>query len=524
MIVLVGFMGAGKSTIGPSLATRLGLPYVDTDAEIERRAGATIPEIFRSRGEADFRAVERETVASALASGDAVVSLGGGALGDPATRAALEWATVVHLDISFTEALGRIGDPAARPMLGTGDPKALYDSRRSDYEDVADHSVDTTGKPAEVVVDEIAALLVPSGGTPENVRRIRVDVPGAPYDVVVGSGLLARVAELIPMPSSAEKVVVIGHPSLRKVSDVVATALGSALDASVIEVAEGETSKSLATAARLYDALTSAGIHRHDLVVGVGGGVVCDLAGYVASTFNRGIAVAYVPTSLLAQVDAAIGGKTAVNLPAGKNLVGTFHQPVAVIADVGVLHDLPDEELRSGLAEVVKHGLIADPELVVVIESRAEALLGRDDALLEEVVARAAAIKAVIVGLDERERGRRAELNYGHTFGHAIEHLGTGSIRHGEAVALGMMAAAYAAAELGLIDEDVVDTHRRVLAAVGLPTSAPVTIEELEPVWQRDKKFDRGVRFVLLEGLGRPRTGVEIPRDVLERAIKRLAS
>ena len=523
MIVLVGFMGAGKSTVGPLLAMRLGLPFVDTDAEIERRGGGTVAQIFQEHGEPGFRALERETVAWALESDDAVISLGGGALDDPAARASLEWATVVHLDVAFTEALNRIDDPALRPMLAKTDPKALYDDRRSVYRNIADHSVDTTGKAPAEVIDELVGLLGDRVTSPAGSRRIRVGIPGAPYEMVVGAGLLEKAGELIPLPAGAERAAVITHPTLQHFANRVVASLGQkGLQSSTFEIAEGETSKDLATVQRLYDGLAAAGIHRNDLVVGVGGGVVCDVAGFVASTYNRGVAVAHVPTTLLAQVDAAIGGKTAVNLGAGKNLVGTFHQPRAVIADVAVLRELPEAELRSGLAEVIKHGLIADPGLLDMVAERSLELFAGDEAVLEEVVARAAAVKAAIVTADERERDRRAVLNYGHTFGHAIEHVG--SIRHGEAVALGMMAAAYAAAELGLIGEDVVDTHRRVLAAVGLPTAATMDIEELEPVWQRDKKYDRGVRFVLLEGIGRPRMGVEIPRDVLERVVKRLGS
>ena len=525
MIVLVGFMGAGKSTVGPLLATKLGLPYVDTDAEIERRGGGTIAEIFEQQGEPAFRALERETVAWALEEGDAVVSLGGGAADDPVARATLEWTTVIHLDVTFMEAMRRIAEPDARPMLAATDPKALYDDRRSVYASIADHTVDTTGKLPPEVVDEIVGLIPAAPPASAGLRRVRVPVADYPYEIVIGRDLLGRAAQLIPRPPGAERAVVITHPGLRGLAEPVIASLEAAgLSTTTTDIDEGEGSKSLATAERLYGDLLAAGMHRNDLVVGVGGGVVCDVAGYVASTFNRGLAVAHVPTTLLAQVDAAIGGKTGVNLPAGKNLVGTFHQPCVVICDVTLLGELPEAELRGGLAEVIKHGFIADPGLIALIEARRAELLARESDLLEELVTRAAAVKAKIVAEDEREQGPRAQLNYGHTFGHAIEHVGRGAIRHGEAVSLGMMAAVYAAAELGLVDEDVVDLHRRVLSAVGLPVAAPYSIEELEPVWQRDKKYERGVRFVLLEGIGRVRAGVEVPREVLERTLKRLAS
>lgn len=521
MIVLIGFMGAGKSTVGRLLASTVGLPFIDTDAEIAGRSGTSIPEIFATQGEPAFRALEREVVTDVLAGRDAVVSLGGGALEDPSARAALEWAKVVFLDVDFAVALARAGDTLERPMLARGDPKALYDTRKEIYARLADFSIDTTDRnPQEVAEDILAGLGLQTEGAP--IRRLPVSLGERSYDVVVGRDLVPRAAELIPIPPTVEIVGVVTHPELRTIADAVAAALGARAQSWVFEVPSGEGSKSVAAAEALYGALADAGVHRGDLLVTVGGGVLCDLTGFVASTFNRGVAVAHVPTTLLAQVDAAIGGKTAVNLSAGKNLVGTFHQPLAVVCDVGVLESLPAAEFRSGLAEVVKHGLIADPGLLDLLQNRTTDILGRDLDLLEEVVARAAAIKARIVGADERERGVRAHLNYGHTFGHAIEHLHAGGMRHGEAVALGMMAAAYTASELGMLDEDGVATHRRALSAVGLPVTMELDIAALAPLWERDKKYSRGVRFVLLAGLGEPRAGMEVPLEILERALKRM--
>ncbi|MGI8774239.1 MAG: 3-dehydroquinate synthase, partial [Actinomycetota bacterium] len=254
-------------------------------------------------------------------------------------------------------------------------------------------------------------------------------------------------------------------------------------------------------------------------------GVVGDLAGFVASTYARGLALVQVPTSLLAQVDASIGGKTAVNLAAGKNLVGTFHQPLAVVADIDTLATLPEEEFVSGMAEVIKYGLIAEPDLLGYVTGNSDALKRRDPAVLQEIVARSAAIKAGIVASDETEQGRRAYLNYGHTFAHAIEHLhGYGALRHGEAVALGMMAAASLARELGHLDDDDVRLHRRSLQALGLPVSAPLEVDDLAVAWQRDKKYRDGVRFVLLQRIGSPVAGIEADRDTIRVALERMTS
>ncbi len=525
MIVLVGFMGSGKTAVGRALAQKVGLPFVDTDRVIEDRAGAPIADVFASGGESAFREIERDVVAEVLSGPDAVVALGGGALGDPTTCAALEWATVVHLEVAYPEAMKRIGADPGRPMLAISDPKALFSERLPVYRRVADLSVATDGRSEDEIADDIAGRTEKPPPDEAPYRSVPVPIAGHPYEVLIGSGLAARTGELAPVLDDAEIAVVVTHPTLRHLADPVAASLEErGLRVRFAEVPEGERSKSLEVAGGLYDALARAGAHRRDLVVAVGGGVICDLAGFVASTYHRGMPVINVATTLLAQVDAAIGGKTGVNLTHGKNLVGTIHQPACVICDVDALRELPDEEFRSGLAEVVKYGLIAAPDLLTVIETKADELFARVPDLLIEVVARAAAIKARVVAGDEREEGARAHLNYGHTFGHALEQAaGFEGIRHGEAISLGMMAVAYLARELGRIDDDAVELHRRALSAAGLPTTATLDIGALEGAWQHDKKYVGEVRFVLLSAIGRPEAGITAPRDAIERALKRMA-
>ena len=525
MIVLVGFMGSGKTTVGRALAGVAGLPFADTDALIEKRAGRSIAEIFETDGEEGFRSLEREVVAEVLSGPDAVVALGGGAPGDPDTRAALSEATAVYLKTSFETARVRVGDVRARPLFSGGDPHALLESRLPLYESVADITVPTDGRSPEVVAKEISDLVLVGDAPPSGFERVTVELGPRSYDVVVGRGLIGRIAEIMPRVEHAEKAFLVSHPTLDSYSDRVARSLqDSGLGTHLLEVPEGESSKSADVAARLLGEMAEAAAHRHDLVVGVGGGVVTDLAGFVASTYARGVPVLHVATSLLGQVDAAIGGKTGVNLPQGKNLVGTMHQPIQVICDVGALDTLPEAELRSGMAEVIKYGLIRDPELLDLVLVRRDDILRRDPQVLEELVTRSARAKAAVVAEDEMERGGRAALNYGHTFGHALEQAsGYAGLRHGEAVALGMMAAAYVARELGRIDEEAVDRHRRALEAVGLPVSAPIRMEELEGAWLRDKKYKGGTRFVLLREIGVVETDIKVDRQVIERALERMA-
>jgi 3-dehydroquinate synthase len=415
-----------------------------------------------------------------------------------------------------------VGGADDRPMLRLADPFVLYEERRLLYEEAADLGVDTDGRTPEEVAAELAVRL---GAPPQGVRRIRVGTGEDGYEVVVGSGLIDRLARLVPIPADAERAFVVAQPGLGAYVDAVAAKLRSAgLAVAETDVPAGEEAKTVSEAERLWTWLADLGASRHDLVVAVGGGAVTDLAGFVAATYARGLASINVPTTLLGQVDAAIGAKTGVNLPQGKNLVGSFHRPRAVICDVDTLRTLPEAELRAGLAEVAKYGFIAEPGLLDLITERIDALLARDAETVTEVVARSVAIKAAIVTADEREAGERAHLNYGHTFAHAIEHAaGFSGIRHGEAVALGMMAAAYLAHELGRIGPEVVDRHRAVLTALGLPVAAKLDVAALEGAWRRDKKYRRGVRFVLLAGLGRPEAGVQAPRAALERALARMA-
>ncbi len=355
---------------------------------------------------------------------------------------------------------------------------------------------------------------------------IPVTLSDRSYEVVIEAGGAARIGELLPERLTPEKAFVITHPHLEELLADVTKSLGRrGIESVVVEVPDGESSKSLSSAERVLERMASERGHRNDLVVTFGGGVLSDLGGFVASVYARGIPVVHVPTTLLAQVDAAIGGKTGVNLSSGKNLVGTFHQPSFVLCDVSLMRTLPDEEFVAGLAEVIKCGLIADVDILDLINEGSELLLARDQVVLTRVVAAAVQVKAQVVSRDETEKGDRAFLNYGHTFAHAVELAqGYGGVRHGEAVSLGMMTAAYLANELGMLDSGGVDTHRRTLEAVGLPVTAQLRIEELEPGWAVDKKYDHGLRFVLLEGLGNPRSVGDVDRDVLTKALERMTS
>lgn len=343
--------------------------------------------------------------------------------------------------------------------------------------------------------------------------------------VVVGCGVAAGLPDEIVRLIEPSKVAIVTHPALADLAEPIRDGLAAAgVGSETLLVPEGETSKSLEEAGRLLGAMVDMHLNRKDAVVAVGGGVVTDLAGFAASVYARGINVIHVPTTLLGQVDAAIGGKTGVDLPQAKNMVGTFHQPKLVVCDVELLETLPQAEFVAGMAEVVKAGLIADPELLGVLRSESSSIQAREKDVLTRVIHRAVEIKASVVAEDEREGGRRAILNYGHTFAHAIEVVrGLGNIRHGEAVSLGMMAAAHLSEVIGLAPAGLAEKHRDVLDRYGLPTAAGLNLDELAPVWQLDKKYSRGVRFVLLRDVGDPVVGVTADDASLKEALERMS-
>jgi 3-dehydroquinate synthase len=334
---------------------------------------------------------------------------------------------------------------------------------------------------------------------------LKVQLGERSYPILIGDGLLREPGLMAAQIPGRELLLA----SNTVVAPLYAPLLKQALAGRrIVEVviADGERHKSVATAARVFDALIANRLGRDVTVIALGGGVVGDLAGFVAACYQRGVALVQVPTTLLAQVDSAVGGKTAVNHPGGKNMIGAFHQPRAVIADTAVLASLPLRELRAGLAEVIKYGLIWDASFFDWIEAHMEALLARDAAALAHAIYRSCEIKAEIVSRDEREQGERAFLNLGHTFGHAIESA-TGYVEwlHGEAVGTGLLIAADLSHRLGMLDAGVVSRLRALLQCSGLPTEAPrIGAERALDFMRVDKKVQSGrVRLVLLSGLGR---------------------
>lgn len=496
-IFLSGMMGSGKSSVGHVLARRLGATFLDLDAQVVARAGKSIAEIFASEGEEAFRRMEAEEARRLLASeSPCVLALGGGTVTDRATRRLLlESGVLVTLAAPADELARRLEGTAGRPLLQRGEAahilEGLLAERAAAYAE-CHGEVRTEGLGVEEVATRahrIAAerpVVVPLG-----LRTYRVDI---------GAGRMAALAPRLADHGLGAALIVTDENVREPWARSVAAALeGRAVTEVVLR--PGEVHKTLASVERIWDAALGAGIDRSAVVLAVGGGVVGDLAGFAASTLLRGVAIVQVPTSLLAMVDASVGGKTGLDRPEGKNLVGTFHQPLHVTCDVDALSTLPDVELRSGLAEVVKAAWLDSERSVAMIEEDAERLLARDAAALERAVRMSVQLKARVVSADEHEAGLRMILNLGHTVGHALEAArGYEGLRHGEAVALGMMAAMRVARALGDASADARAARmRRLLERLGLPVAFADALDERAlALLASDKKRAGGkVRFVV---------------------------
>jgi len=476
------------------------MPFVDLDALIEQRSGKLIPEMFAEQGEAEFRRLETVVLREVLAKRGQVIATGGGALIDSANRArALQRGLVVTLEAKPEVIVQRVGN-SARPMLGSGDRtgrvRDLLAAREPAY--AATHCrIDTSERTPEQVAEEVVRAWT----------QVRVELGERSYPIHIGRGALDALPRAVA-DAGHTRAVIVTHPALgRRFGAPLLSALKKeGVAATMLGVRAGEATKSLRSADRLYAAFLKAGLDRRGCVIALGGGVVGDLAGYAAATYLRGVAVYQAPTTLLAQVDSAIGGKTAVNHPAGKNLVGAFWQPRAVFCDLATLDRLPLAELRSGLAEVIKYGILFDQHFFAFCEEEMPALLEREPACLHYAVRRCAAFKARVVMRDERdEGGERALLNLGHTVGHALENvLGYGAIRHGEAVAIGTVVAARLAVKMGLFAPADLERITALYRAAGLPVSLPpVDRAALLAAVRRDKKMVGGkLRMVLPIAIG----------------------
>ncbi len=536
-IALVGFSGTGKTTTSRILADRLGWEVIDLDVALESEYGKSIPEIFAEDGEVAFRASERAHLARALSADGAVISTGGGAsafeeawdsdlLGGEETLTVTLDARPETIHARLAAQQIREGNAVARPMLSGDDPVGRIGALRSARLGFYDRSAVTFPVDHISAIDvahAIHSLIAADGASSPSVV---LDASSGSSEIWIEPGIRRAAGELIRerWPKTQRVWIVTDENVGAMHGDDVAIILESAgLSVERVTVPPGETSKSLAGAGRVYDQLLEGRVERSDLVLALGGGVVGDLAGFIAATVLRGIGFVQMPTSLLAMVDSSVGGKTGINHPTGKNLIGAFYQPPLVIIDPDFLSSLPPRELRQGWAEVVKHAIIqpstpagewSDLEDFLIRNQRQ--LLGLRNPALTYALRRNVALKSRVVEADERESGVRAYLNFGHTVGHAIEASDYRHM-HGEAIAIGMHAASHLSVLDGRVTEERLASIVDLLQAYGLPVTGEFEPDRVVELLSSDKKRVGGkTGWVLLE----PNGGVSISRDIPDHQVR----
>lgn len=509
-ISLYGPPGSGKSAVGKVLARQLKRPFVDMDARIEELAGKSIPAIFAEDGEPAFRKMEADLCRRLAGKSSLVISCGGGALVDPDNRAVMEASgQVIFLDCSQDVLLRRTQKADDRPLL-SGDKEAqllsLLEKRREVYESFPNR-VDASGDHPKRIAQAALALLEDLGTS-----ILRVEAPPPAYDVILGENVLERVGTLLSERGLNPPFVVVSDSN---VAPLYAETVCQALDAEAVVIPAGEEQKTLESIRMLYDRFLELGIERSATIVALGGGVIGDMTGFAAASYMRGVRWANLPTSLLAMVDASIGGKVGVDLPQGKNLVGAFHQPSVVITDTATLDTLPEKEFRNGMAELFKGALIADPLLFEWLER------GEGQAT-QRWIERALAVKIDIVNVDPFEKNVRAKLNLGHTVAHGLEAASAYGLSHGEAVAIGLVAEARMAEAIGLAKSGLADRIEVVLTQLGLPTRfQDLAIPAVRTAMSSDKKKAGGqLRFALPIEPGATEVDQSISEDIIEETLE----
>lgn len=503
-LVLIGFMGTGKDTVGRELSRRTGMPFLSLDRFIELKQGAAIAEIFRRRGEPFFRQQEHSALQSIRGLNRTVIAAGGGTVLDPRNRQLMKsMGRIVRLNASRAVIEHRLRGDLTRPLIKNRRRlRAIFQARRHCY-DFAELTVDTSRlSPGQASRTIIRQLQIPADAVSRADKVLEIRSGRRSYPVFIGYGILSRLtAEALALGSTRRGVILtnslVGALYLDRVQEKF-QALGINLVPLIIP--DGEKEKNLRRAAAIYDFLLKHKFSRRDLLVALGGGVITDLAGLIAATFKRGMPLIHVPTTLLAQVDAALGGKTGINHQEGKNVIGVFYPPSAVICDTSLLMSLPEQEFTGGLAEVVKYGFTADASFFSDLERNARLILDREPDTITRIVIRCAQLKQAIVENDEfEEKGVREKLNFGHTVGHALETaMNYRGITHGAAVAIGMAEEAQQAVRRNFLLQKDQKRLVRLLERFSLPVCLPAGFDwpVIRPIMRQDKK-NRGTTVLI---------------------------
>lgn len=537
-IFLTGLSGAGKSTVGRLVADLLGWQFLDTDELIAAQMGQPAGQVLSSAGEVRFRQLESEALQVAARHVAAVIATGGGAVIAEANRRLMrETGLVVYLHASVETAWQRLSEQMRqgkaadiRPLVSGDDGQsklhALNQSRQSWYKEAALH-LSTDGETPERLALQVIAGAIASGAllAPEAApESITLDLGRTTSQAIVEWGGLARLPQALQEAGLSRRIFLITDSAVGQLyaGPLQQSLIQASFDPHVFTIPAGESSKSLAWFEKIMDWLVSQHAEQQEAIIALGGGVVGDLAGFVAASYRRGVPLVQVPTTLLAQVDSAIGGKTGINHPQGKNLIGAFYQPRLILVDPACLLTLPERVYREGWGEIIKYGMALDAELFEQLE-RAGGIAPTDSTTLSAIIARCIRLKMQIVQGDEHDQGQRAILNYGHTFGHALESVtGYSAWLHGEAVSIGMEVAAQLAVAQGVLTPDKAARQRTVLTAFGLPaTCTDIDISAALAAMQQDKKVRNGrMRWVLPDRIGHSAVYSDIPLSAVQEAIE----
>ena len=542
-IFLTGLSGSGKSTVGRRVATLLHWDFVDTDELLAERAGMPTGQALTTYGEERFRQLESEALRDALSRERAVIATGGGIVIGEANRALLhEQGLSVYLHTSVEIAWQRVqehihaeGELAARPLVAGPDGKQrLSDllAARSTWYEQAHATIATDGAPPEYVAQQVIVHALARGQllAPEPAHiSLNLRLAGAVSQAAIEWGSLGQLPAALQVMGASRRVFVVTDASVGALYAAVTRGVltEAGLEPQIFTIPAGEASKSFACFQSIIDWLVEQRAERTEPVIALGGGVVGDLVGFVAACYQRGVPLVQIPTTLLAQVDSAIGGKTGINHALGKNLIGAFYQPGLIFVDPATLLTLPERVYREGWAEIVKYGVILDADLFAMLEDRLPDIERRDSDLLTQVVARCIRLKMDVVQGDEREGGLRNILNYGHTFGHALETTTEyGTWLHGEAVSIGMEVAGRIAVAQGLFSQNDLHRQRKLLQAIGLPIEcADVDGEAILDAMQHDKKVRAGrTRWILPAYIGQAQIYSDIPSESVRAAIAAVCS
>ena len=542
-IFLTGLSGSGKSSVGRQVSELLQWDYVDTDTLLSERYGMPVGQILLEFGEQRFRQIESEALIMAARNERVVIATGGGAVISEANRTFMrENGLTFYLETSVEIAWQRVqeqirqsGKSVERPLVvGTDGQQRLqnlYLARKQWYEEAA-VCINTTEDPLDIISKRVVAFALTHGylNTSSQFREIvTLQLGKVTSNAFIEWGGLYHLPDYLKSSGFSQRIFIVTDSNVGYLySQPILSLLGNeGFFPQIFTVPAGEASKSIWSWQQILTWLVEQKAEQREPIIALGGGVIGDLSGFVAATYHRGIPLIQIPTSLLAQVDSAIGGKTGINHPLGKNLIGSFYQPGLIIVDPAFLLTLPERVYLEGWAEIVKYGMILDANLFEMLEDHASSLLARDSTLLTKIITRCIQLKVDVVQRDERDGGLRNILNYGHTFGHALEVLTDyGSWLHGEAVAVGMEVAAQIALSRGLLSNEHALRQRELLLALHLPLRCPgIDASSLLEKMQHDKKVRAGqMRWILPTQIGQADMYDDIPLSLIQDAVAKVCS